>query len=64
MIGYNNAIGGEQGPGGHRPVRRRWPLEDQGLRTRLLRRQSVLNKVIGTVLVGLGMALALTPSVQ
>ncbi|GGV02972.1 lysine transporter LysE [Streptomyces litmocidini] len=33
------------------------------LRTRLLRRQGVLNKVIGTVLVGLGAALALTPAV-
>ncbi|MFE0776016.1 LysE family translocator [Streptomyces sp. NPDC058861] len=34
----------------------------QDLRTRLLRRQTVLNKVVGTVLVGLGMVLALTPS--
>ncbi|MTE20152.1 LysE family translocator [Streptomyces sp. TRM43335] len=34
----------------------------QNLRVRLLRRQAVLNKVIGTVLVGLGVALALTPS--
>ncbi|MFB6837072.1 LysE family translocator [Streptomyces sp. NPDC056361] len=35
----------------------------QSLRTRLLRKQAVLNKVIGTVLVGLGMVLALTPAV-
>ncbi|KOG08936.1 LysE family transporter [Streptomyces wedmorensis] len=35
----------------------------QGLRARLLRKQAVLNKVIGTVLVGLGMVLALTPAV-
>ncbi|MFC8173252.1 LysE family translocator [Streptomyces sp. NPDC057325] len=34
----------------------------QDLRTRLLRRQAVLNKAVGTVLVGLGMVLALTPS--
>ncbi|MFE1905912.1 LysE family translocator [Streptomyces gardneri] len=34
----------------------------QNLRARLLQRQSVLNKVIGTVLVGLGMVLALTPA--
>ncbi|MFC8294700.1 LysE family translocator [Streptomyces sp. NPDC057242] len=34
----------------------------QDLRTRLLRRQTVLNKAVGTVLVGLGMVLALTPS--
>ncbi|MEU1225493.1 LysE family transporter [Streptomyces sp. NPDC005828] len=33
------------------------------LRTRLLRKQAVLNKVIGSVLVGLGMVLALTPAV-
>ncbi|MEV7567837.1 MULTISPECIES: LysE family translocator [Streptomyces] len=38
-------------------------FSNQSLRTRLLQRQSVLNKVIGTVLVGLGMVLALTPSV-
>ncbi|WP_369144719.1 LysE family translocator [Streptomyces sp. R44] len=37
-------------------------FSNQSLRTRLLQRQSVLNKVIGTVLVGLGMVLALTPS--
>ncbi|WP_030216795.1 LysE family translocator [Streptomyces bikiniensis] len=37
-------------------------FSNQSLRTRLLRRQTVLNKVIGTVLVGLGMVLALTPS--
>ncbi|MFF0476828.1 LysE family translocator [Streptomyces sp. NPDC004284] len=35
----------------------------QGLRARLLRKQGVLNKVIGSVLVGLGMVLALTPAV-
>ncbi|MCZ0979925.1 LysE family translocator [Streptomyces diastatochromogenes] len=35
----------------------------QGLRVRLLRKQGVLNKVIGSVLVGLGMVLALTPAV-
>ncbi|WP_329279649.1 LysE family translocator [Streptomyces sp. NBC_00691] len=34
----------------------------QALRARLLRRQTVLNKVIGAVLVGLGMLLALTPA--
>ncbi|MGW3556934.1 LysE family translocator [Streptomyces sp. NPDC000963] len=34
----------------------------QGLRDRLLRRQTVLNKAIGAVLVGLGVVLALTPS--
>ncbi|GAA4030941.1 LysE family translocator [Streptomyces plumbiresistens] len=39
-------------------------FSNRSLRTRLLRRQAVLNKVIGTVLVGLGVALALTPSVQ
>ncbi|WP_225803011.1 LysE family translocator [Streptomyces sp. NK15101] len=33
------------------------------LRARLLRKQAVLNKVVGTVLVGLGMVLALTPAV-
>ncbi|AJF65640.1 LysE family translocator [Streptomyces vietnamensis] len=38
-------------------------FSNQSLRTRLLQRQSVLNKVIGTILVGLGMVLALTPSV-
>ncbi|MEW2577399.1 LysE family translocator [Streptomyces syringium] len=32
------------------------------LRTRMLRKQVVLNRVIGSVLVGLGVALALTPS--
>ncbi|GGR17106.1 LysE family translocator [Streptomyces netropsis] len=32
------------------------------LRTKMLRRQVVLNKVIGSVLVGLGVVLALTPS--
>ncbi|WP_306325042.1 LysE family translocator [Streptomyces venezuelae] len=37
-------------------------FSDQRLRGRLLRRQTVLNKVIGTILVGLGMVLALTPS--
>ncbi|MFD3665663.1 LysE family translocator [Streptomyces sp. NPDC058659] len=37
-------------------------FSQQSLRTRLLQRQTVLNKVIGTVLVGLGMVLALTPS--
>ncbi|GHE09667.1 LysE family transporter [Streptomyces alanosinicus] len=39
-------------------------FSNQSLRARLLQRQAVLNKVIGTVLVGLGMALALTPSIQ
>lgn len=39
-------------------------FSNQSLRTRLLRRQAVLNKFIGTVLVGLGMVLALTPSPQ
>ncbi|MFI6689751.1 LysE family translocator [Streptomyces sp. NPDC050485] len=39
-------------------------FSNQSLRARLLQRQAVLNKVIGTVLVGLGMALALTPAVQ
>ncbi|MET9933563.1 MULTISPECIES: LysE family transporter [unclassified Streptomyces] len=34
----------------------------QGLRDRLLRRQTVLNKAVGAVLVGLGVVLALTPS--
>ncbi|MFF0560567.1 LysE family translocator [Streptomyces sp. NPDC004266] len=38
-------------------------FSQQGLRARLLRKQAVLNKVIGTVLVGLGMVLALTPAV-
>ncbi|MFD4586266.1 LysE family translocator [Streptomyces sp. NPDC058434] len=33
------------------------------LRARMLRRQAVLNRVIGSVLVGLGVALALTPAV-
>ncbi|MEW1904279.1 LysE family transporter [Streptomyces sp. NPDC086147] len=37
-------------------------FSQQSLRTRLLRRQTVLNKAIGAVLVGLGMVLALTPS--
>ncbi|MFH9726836.1 LysE family translocator [Streptomyces sp. NPDC017254] len=37
-------------------------FSNQSLRSRLLKRQTVLNKVIGTVLVGLGMVLALTPS--
>ncbi|MEU6707060.1 LysE family translocator [Streptomyces wuyuanensis] len=32
------------------------------LRARMLRRQAVLNRVIGSVLVGLGVALALTPA--
>ncbi|MCH0539779.1 LysE family transporter [Streptomyces sp. MUM 203J] len=36
----------------------------ESLRARLLRRQAVLNRVIGTVLVGLGVTLALTPAVQ
>ncbi|MFF5786329.1 LysE family translocator [Streptomyces sp. NPDC012693] len=38
-------------------------FSQESLRARLLRRQAVLNKVIGTVLVGLGMVLALTPAV-
>lgn len=38
-------------------------FSQQSLRSRLLKRQTVLNKVIGTVLVGLGMVLALTPAV-
>ncbi|MFF7441039.1 LysE family transporter [Streptomyces sp. NPDC008122] len=38
-------------------------FSNTGLRTRLLRKQAVLNKVIGSVLVGLGMVLALTPAV-
>ncbi|POX56838.1 lysine transporter LysE [Streptomyces sp. Ru71] len=37
-------------------------FSQQHLRARLLRRQAVLNKVIGSVLVGLGMVLAFTPS--
>ncbi|MEV4942919.1 LysE family translocator [Streptomyces zaomyceticus] len=37
-------------------------FSQQSLRSRLLKRQTVLNKVIGTVLVGLGMVLALTPA--
>ncbi|MFE5830145.1 LysE family translocator [Streptomyces sp. NPDC056488] len=37
-------------------------FSQQSLRARLLRRQTVLNKAIGAVLVGLGMVLALTPS--
>ncbi|MEU0398271.1 LysE family transporter [Streptomyces sp. NPDC006208] len=39
-------------------------FSNESLRIRLLRRQAVLNKVIGAVLVGLGMTLALTPAVQ
>jgi threonine/homoserine/homoserine lactone efflux protein len=39
-------------------------FSNESLRVRLLRRQVVLNRVIGTVLVGLGITLALTPSVQ
>ncbi|MFB7447254.1 MULTISPECIES: LysE family translocator [unclassified Streptomyces] len=38
-------------------------FSNNSLRTRLLRKQAVLNKVIGSVLVGLGMVLALTPAV-
>ncbi|MEV0978678.1 LysE family transporter [Streptomyces sp. NPDC049915] len=38
-------------------------FSQQDLRARLLRRQAVLNKVIGSVLVGLGVVLALTPAV-
>ncbi|WP_030315434.1 LysE family translocator [Streptomyces flavochromogenes] len=37
-------------------------FSNQALRSRLLQRQTVLNKVIGAVLVGLGMLLALTPA--
>ncbi|MEK9520324.1 LysE family translocator [Streptomyces sp. NPDC087908] len=37
-------------------------FSNQALRSRLLQRQTVLNKVIGAVLVGLGMVLALTPA--
>ncbi|ATW49085.1 LysE family translocator [Streptomyces xantholiticus] len=39
-------------------------FSQQALRARLLSRQAVLNKVIGAVLVGLGVTLALTPAVQ
>ncbi|MFE0644275.1 LysE family translocator [Streptomyces sp. NPDC058877] len=38
-------------------------FSNPALRNRLLQRQTVLNKVIGAVLVALGMALALTPAV-
>ncbi|MFF3607506.1 LysE family translocator [Streptomyces sp. NPDC002463] len=38
-------------------------FSNNSLRPRLLRKQAVLNKVIGSVLVGLGMVLALTPAV-
>ncbi|MFH8715156.1 LysE family translocator [Streptomyces zaomyceticus] len=37
-------------------------FSNQSLRSRLLKRQTVLNKVIGAVLVSLGMVLALTPA--
>ncbi|MFC7930796.1 LysE family translocator [Streptomyces cinereoruber] len=37
-------------------------FSQESLRARLLRRQTVLNKAIGAVLVGLGVVLALTPS--
>lgn len=37
-------------------------FSNETLRARMLRRQAVLNRVIGSVLVGLGVALALTPS--
>ncbi|GGW58749.1 LysE family translocator [Streptomyces xantholiticus] len=39
-------------------------FSQQALRAKLLSRQAVLNKVIGAVLVGLGVTLALTPAVQ